>query len=206
MISMSMRAGMVTLSAAAVVATALGPLRAQDADSVYGVLLQSWRQQERSAEPQPRIAPRAPRSMYSPYVLDHRFPPRPPRTVREKKRDRNHLETAKPNSKDSSKTVQIPSNPHLALMTDPTLRPGDIVMFPDGPRVFQGDVGKRHAMSDFVPFSKAKGLTKADRRYLTALRTGVNEAWVEASADRRVAQTARDVETTGSISRKPKGR
>ena len=200
MISTSMRGGMVTLGVAAVIATALGPLRAQDADSVYGVLFQSWRQQERFAEPRPRIAPRPPRSLYSPYVLDHRFPHRPPRTVREKKRNFKHLETAKPTSKD------IPSNPHLALMTDPTLRPGDIVMFPDGPRVFQGDAGNRHALSDFVPFAKAKSLTKADRKYLTALRTGVNDAWVEAPAETKVAQTTRDVETTGSFSKKRKAR
>ena len=206
MISTSMRGGVVTLGVAAVIATTLVPLRAQDADSVYGVLLQSWRQQERFTEPQPRIAPRAPRSLYSPYVLDHRFPHRPPRTVREKKRERKQIETAKPRSGDSQKTVDIPSNPHLALMTDPTLRPGDIVMFPDGPRVFEGQAGKRHAMSDFVPFAKAKGLTKTDRKYLTALRTGVNDAWVEAAADTKVAQTARDVETTGSVSRKRKGR
>jgi hypothetical protein len=46
--------------------------------------------------------------------------------------------------------------------------------------VFQGTPGRsRHATSDFVHFAKAKGLTKSDRRYLTALRTGVNEAWVE---------------------------
>jgi hypothetical protein len=206
MVSTSMRGGVVTLGVAAVIATTLVPLRAQDADSVYGVLLQSWRQQERVAEPQPRIAPRAPRPLYSPSALDHRFPRRAPRTVREKKRELKQIETAKPRRGDSHKTVDIPSNPHLALMTDPTLRPGDIVMFPDGPRVFQGDVGTRHAMSDFVPFAKAKGLTKTDRRYLTALRTGVNDAWVEAPADAKVAQTTRDVDTTGSVSKKRKAR
>jgi hypothetical protein len=79
-------------------------------------------------------------------------------------------------------------------------------MFPDGPRVFEGQAGKRHAMSDFVPFAKAKSLTKTDRKYLTALRTGVNDAWVEAPADTKVAQTTRDVETTGSVSKKRKGR
>jgi hypothetical protein len=86
-------------------------------------------------------------------------------------------------------------------MTDRTLRSGDIVIFPDGPRVFQGEQGERHAMSDFVPLAKAKGLNNADRKYLTALRTGVNDAWLEA-ADAKLAQNTQDVETTGSVSKK----
>jgi hypothetical protein len=197
MISTSIRGTTVTLGVAAVIAAALTPLRAQDRDSIYAVLLQSWGQQER-ARPEPRMAPRPPRGLYSPYVLDHRFPQRTPRTVREKKREFRKIETAK----SDPKPARIPSNPHLALMTDPTLLPGDIAMFPDGPRVFQGAPGHRHTDSDFVPFGKAKGLTKADRKYLTALRTGVNDAWVEASDDTKVAQNARDIETTGSVSKK----
>ena len=87
-------------------------------------------------------------------------------------------------------------------MTDPTLVPGDIVIFPDGPRVFQGEPGQRHAATDFVPFGEAKGLSKADRKYLTALRTGVNEAWAEESTDTKMARNTRDVERTGSVSKK----
>ena len=74
-------------------------------------------------------------------------------------------------------------------------------MFPDGPRVFQGTRGNRHAAADFVPFAKAKGLSKTDRKYLTALRTGVNDAWVEETADTKVAKNTRDAESTGSISK-----
>jgi hypothetical protein len=109
------------------------------------------------------------------------------------------IETAKP-VREIPKPADIPANPHLALMTDPTLVPGDIVIFPDGPRVFQGEPGKRHAATDFVPFGEAKGLSKADRKYLTALRTGVNDAWTEES-DTKMARNTRDVETTGSISK-----
>ena len=195
MISTSIRAGTVTLGVAAVLAAALAPLRAQDGDSVYAALFQSLLQQERFEH----VAPRTPRNYYSPYVLDHRFRRRPHRTVREKHEFRK-IETAKP--REAPKARDIPSNPHLALMTDRTLRAGDIVMFPDGPRVFQGEPGDRHALADFVPFAKAKGLTKADRKYLTALRTGVNEAWVEGSADTKMARNTRDVETTGSVSKK----
>jgi hypothetical protein len=190
---------MLTVGVAGAVAAALAPLHAQDADSVYAALSQSLRQQERYV---PRMAPRPPRNFYSPYALDHRFSRRPSRSVREKKRDRERIETVKPVPKEAPKLAQISSNPHLALMADPTLRPGDIVMFPDGPRVFHGEPGDRHAMSDFVPFAKSKGLSKADRKYLTALRTGVNEAWVETSDGTKVARNTRDVETTGSVSKK----
>jgi hypothetical protein len=197
MLSFGIWRGTATLSVAAVIAGTFAPLRAQDADGVYAVLLQSWRSQERVAQPEPSVVPRAPRS-YSPYILDHRFPQRP-RTVREKKRERENIETAKPKAAAPVKAAQIPSNPHLALMTDPTLRRGDMVMFPDGPRVFQGEPGNRHAASDFVPFAKAKGLSKADRKYLMALRTGVNEAWAEGTDDKKLAQNTRDVDSTGSI-------
>jgi hypothetical protein len=193
--------GAIALGVAAVALAAIAPLHAQDADSVYAVLLQSWRQQERAARPEPEsephLAPRPPRNALSPNILDHRFPRRPPQTVRERKRNPEGTQRAKP-----VQSKPIPSNPHLALMTDPTLRPGDIVIFPDGPRVFRGEPGERHAMSDFVPFTRAKGLTRADRKYLTALRTGVNDAWVEGAEDTKVARRTRDVETTGSVAKK----
>jgi hypothetical protein len=175
-------------------ATALAPLQAQDADTVYAALFHSMQQEERHPEPPP--------SSFSPFQLDHRFR-RSPRSGQEKKREFNKIETVKPAPVDKpraiAKPAQISANPHLALMTDPTLVPGDIVVFPNGPRVFQGRPGNSHAMADFVPFSKATGLSNADRRYLTALRTGVNDAWVEASEATKVAQKTRDVDTTGSV-------
>jgi hypothetical protein len=121
-----------------------------------------------------------------------------PRTIREKKQQKK-IEAAKPGP--PVKPAQIPANPHLALMTDPTLIPGDIVIFPGGPRVFQGTPGNRHSLRDFVPFAKAKGLAKADRKFLTALRTGVNDAWVEEKIDTKLARNTRDVESTGSVSK-----
>src|SRR3712207_5603486 len=36
-------------------------------------------------------------------------------------------------------------NPLAALLQDPTLRYGDIVIFPDGARVFRGEPGGRHS-------------------------------------------------------------
>jgi hypothetical protein len=137
--------------------------------------------------------------LYSPRALG-----RPPQTVREK-REQKKIETAKPFRVETPTPADIPANPHLALMADPTLVPGDIVIFPDGPRVFQGKPSKRHAASDFVPFGEAKGLSKADRKYLTALRTGVNDAWAEDAPDTKMARNT-DVETTGSVSKNRKRR
>jgi hypothetical protein len=200
MIATRKRRVMAMLVTAAALAGAAAPIQAQDPDSVYAVLFQNLRQQERPSEPEARIAPQPPQESFSPFSRSRR----PPQTVREKKRNQEKLQTARPVRRETPKPANIPSNPHLALMTDPTLQAGDIVIFPDGPRVFQGAPGDRHAMSDFVPFAKAKGLAKADRKYLMALRTGVNEAWVEASGEAKMARNARDVETTGSVSRKRK--
>jgi hypothetical protein len=198
----------VWIGAVIVVVAALAPLRAQDADSVYAVLLQGWREQEKIVSPETRTSPQVAPPFES-LIPEHRVRRRPahsagPQTIREKKREPK-IETVKPGPvekmRQPPKPAQIPANPHLALMTDPTLIPGDIVIFPDGPRVFQGTPGERHSPRDFVPFRKAKGLAKADRKYLMALRTGVNTAWAEAAIDTKVARKARDVESTGSVSK-----
>ena len=192
------------LGVGVMILSALAPLRAQDADGVYAALFQSVRQQEKPAEPEQRIAPALPRSSYLRPHLDQRTPRRPTHTVREKTREIRKIEASKPAPVEKPRAVarpaSIPANPHLALMTDPTLQRGDIVIFPDGPRVFQGESGSRHRVSDFVPFAKVKGLSKGDRKYLMALRTGMNEAWAESTETTKVAQKSRDVETTGSVS------
>ena len=41
------------------------------------------------------------------------------------------------------------ANPVPALLADSTLRPGDMVMFPDGLRVFTGKPGGSHKLTDF---------------------------------------------------------
>ena len=43
------------------------------------------------------------------------------------------------------------TNPVPELLADSTLRRGDIVMFPEGPKVFNGQPGTQHALTDFVP-------------------------------------------------------
>jgi len=103
-------------------------------------------------------------------------------------------------------------NPLATLLRDPTLRKGDIVMFPDGPRVFAGDHGTRHAMADFVSASRSKTVAKSTRKVLASLPVGENSAWNAdaAGAGGRLAQSApdvaADVEATGAVSGKSRSR
>ena len=92
-------------------------------------------------------------------------------------------------------------NPLVTLLSDPTLRKGDIVMFPDGPRVFRGDPGARHASADFIPASRDKDMNASTRKLVAALPVGQNNAWssTAAKAKGQLAQGDPDVETTGSL-------
>jgi hypothetical protein len=92
-------------------------------------------------------------------------------------------------------------NPLAGLLRDPTLRYGDIVMFPNGPRVFRGEPGSRHSPSDFAPVSAARDMAPSTRKIVLAMPVGENGAWTSKIADGRgrVAQRLPDVETTGSL-------
>jgi hypothetical protein len=69
-------------------------------------------------------------------------------------------------------------------MQDPTLRAGDVVMFPEGPRVFTGSSG-RHSRADFQDVERSKAVPKDLRKAVLALtRPGASPA---AEARRRVA-------------------
>jgi hypothetical protein len=69
-------------------------------------------------------------------------------------------------------------NPLVDLLSDPTLRPGDIAMFADGPRVFTGAPYGRRELSDFVPAaSGARMLPPAVRDHVLRLRPGWSDAW-----------------------------
>jgi hypothetical protein len=92
------------------------------------------------------------------------------------------------------------SNPVPTLLADETLRVGHIVVFPDGPHVFRGRPGRRHSLADFVKLSESKRLAPFERKVLSAMRVGHNDAWsVDALAsDRKVAEASRDMEASGS--------
>lgn len=96
-------------------------------------------------------------------------------------------------------------NPLASVLRDPTLRPGDVVVFPNGPRVFKGEPGVRHAVHDFVPVSASRDIPQASRKTLLAMPVAENSAWSSTTAAAKVkekdkvAGLPRDVETTGSI-------
>jgi hypothetical protein len=94
------------------------------------------------------------------------------------------------------------ANPFPAVLADSTLQPGDMVMFPDGLRVFTGQPGGQHKLAAFEPLSRAgKAVPRATRKLVANLHPGENTAW---SADGlgsggKLAVNARNVETTGSV-------
>lgn len=96
------------------------------------------------------------------------------------------------------------SNPVPALLADSTLRPGDMVMFPDGLRVFTGKPGGSHKLADFKPLAQAgKHLSRATRKLVARLLPAENIAWntdaVRSSG--KLAANTDDVAITGSVNR-----
>jgi hypothetical protein len=53
---------------------------------------------------------------------------------------------------------------------DPTLRPGDIVVTAEGPKVYKGNRRTPHQISDFVPAEDYRGLSKSMRQNLSEMR------------------------------------
>jgi hypothetical protein len=78
------------------------------------------------------------------------------------------------------------------------------VVFPDGPHIFRGHPGDRHALADFVKVSEAsKAVPAPVRKMLTALRVGSNDAWSTEGigSEGKLARNGKDAETTGSVRR-----
>ena len=88
-------------------------------------------------------------------------------------------------------------NPLPKLLADATLRDGDIVIFPDGPRVFRGRIGPKHQMDDFAPVTTTN-VAAGTRKLLAAMKIGPNSAWSDDIAPQN-RMAARNVETTGSL-------
>jgi hypothetical protein len=92
------------------------------------------------------------------------------------------------------------TNPVPELLADSTLRAGDMVMFPDGLRVFAGRPGSQHTLADFEPVVRArKTVPSATRKLVATYRPGVNPAWSAARAGKVAAISG--VGTTRSVSR-----
>jgi len=58
-----------------------------------------------------------------------------------------------------------------ALLQDATLRPGDVVVFRDGPKVFKGGRDLPHAVADFESLERSRLVSKAARKMVLALTT-----------------------------------
>ncbi|WP_288586811.1 hypothetical protein [uncultured Methylobacterium sp.] len=72
-----------------------------------------------------------------------------------------------------------------ALLRDPTLRPGDIVIMPEGPRVFQGTSDTdRHKMSDFQDVNRPGVVASKTRKELLAMTAPIGA--LPADAARRL--------------------
>jgi hypothetical protein len=100
------------------------------------------------------------------------------------------------------------ANPVPTLLADSTLRPGDMVMFPDGLRVFTGKPGSSHKLADFKSLAQAgRHLSRATRKLVAHLLPAENLAW-NTDAVRtggKLAANTDDISTTGSVS-SPKNR
>ncbi|WP_262270134.1 hypothetical protein [Microvirga yunnanensis] len=100
---------------------------------------------------------------------------------------------------------EIP-NPVPMLLADSTLRAGDMVMFPDGLRVFTGKPGGSHNLTDFKPLAQAgKHLSRATRKLVAHLLPAENIAWNTDAvrSGSKLAANTDDVTITGSVNRPP---
>lgn len=89
-----------------------------------------------------------------------------------------------------------------SLMADPTLRRGDVVVFPDGPRVYRGERGSSRRLRDFEPVQASRLVDESTRRTVLA-GTRSTTAQVAVSAS-RIHRSDRDlrpdaVAITGAI-------
>jgi hypothetical protein len=75
-----------------------------------------------------RSAPRQPRMRYASLPRDEE------QAAPQKAKVRPPVTTTRPKAQPLSRPIETGSDPVAALLRDPTLRPGDIVVFPDGPR------------------------------------------------------------------------
>lgn len=82
----------------------------------------------------------------------------------------------------------ILDNPTKAILNDRTLRAGDIVMLPGGPRVFIGGSDKRHHIGEFQDVKSSQLIDKKTRQQLLAMMVPVGAMPAE-QARKVMAQT-----------------
>jgi hypothetical protein len=101
-------------------------------------------------------------------------------------------------------------DPVAALLNDATLRQGDVVVLPDGPKVFKGKASTPHRLSDFEDVRRTKLVGAKTRRQLTALPIRSSPSRVETETAERLPdkqdgdqgqKVADQVTVTGSVPR-----
>lgn len=72
----------------------------------------------------------------------------------------------------AAERITNPAQARAALLRDPTLRPGDIVILPEGPRVFVGEAGStKHRMTAFEDVRRSSLVSAQTRRDILAMTT-----------------------------------
>ncbi|GEP11379.1 hypothetical protein [Methylobacterium gnaphalii] len=125
---------------------------------------------QRQAAPAPAVAPShdyADRSVYRRQRTERR------RALRVKTRyaalPRAESITEEISGKQPVDQKAIQDNPTKAILEDKTLRPGDIVVMPAGPKVFVGNSQKNHRMSEFEDVKHSRFVDKKTRFQLLAM-------------------------------------
>lgn len=131
---------------------ATSPASAQSAGQQgLGGLFEALFSPARPAAPQPQPAPAY--EIERPAALMRRETSRPRPKIRYAALPKS--EPLQLHIGDRQTPISMASGPTAALLKDPTLRPGDIVVMKDGARVFTGTEDKTHTMRDFEPVSRS---------------------------------------------------
>ena len=180
----------------ALVASVIVPPGAR-AQSVYDALFGSPAQRAPQLE-------YAPAPFIQPFFEVERAPAR--RRVRaQSDRDMSETPTPPPVMPATAKAPRVTPDKELvaSIMADRTLRKGDIVVFPDGPRVYRGSGDLSNKPRDFEDLRLSRHVDDKVRKVvLAATRSGDAQLTVADTAKRRPSNRARfeEVAATGSIS------
>lgn len=175
------RAALVLVSSALVLSTVAG-VHAQEA-GLGGLFGQLFGGTPRQAAPAPAPAQAAP-GAYGGGEVNERYRWRRHARGAERRAKPKVRYAALPKEEDVSGVSgkqpvdqkAIAANPTAALLRDETLRPGDIVVMPNGPKVFlgheprgRGSKAARHRMSDFEDVRSSRSLDSKTRKQLLAM-------------------------------------
>lgn len=92
---------------------------------------------------------------------------------------------------DRQTPIDMTAGPAAAFMRDETLRPGDIVVMKDGPKVFVGRTDDRHTAADFASIGRSDFIDRRTRTQLTAMMLPIGA--MPADQARKMMQQARKV-------------